>query len=81
MACGLALLVCDLSDWKEMYVEPGYSLACNIDDPEDIVTVLQWYLTHPKEMRVMGEAGRRRNLDEWNYEYQFAPVMDLLTNN
>ena len=21
MACGLALLVCDLSDWKQMYVE------------------------------------------------------------
>ena len=29
MACGLALLVSDLPDWKSMFVEPGYGLACD----------------------------------------------------
>ncbi len=26
-------------------------------------------------MHAMGEAGRRRIVDEWNYEKQFAPVL------
>ena len=79
LACGLALLVSDLPDWKETYVEPGYGLACDSDDPKSIVDGLQWFLEHPKEMRTMGEQGRQRILADWNYEYQFSPILQILT--
>ncbi len=36
LACGLALLVSDLLDWKELVVAPGYALACDPRDPESI---------------------------------------------
>lgn len=78
MACGLALLVSDLPDWQKMYVEPGYSLACNPEDPEDIARVLRWFLEHPEETRRMGELGRQKILSEWNYEKQFEPVLKIL---
>jgi glycosyltransferase involved in cell wall biosynthesis len=78
LACGLPLLVSDLSDWREMYVTPGYGLACNPEDPESIAAALHWFLEHPAEMRAMGEWGRQRILAEWNYERQFAPVLERL---
>jgi glycosyltransferase involved in cell wall biosynthesis len=78
MACGLALLVSDLPDWKKMYVEPGYALACNPEDPESIASALRWFLDHPIETRTMGDAGRQRILSEWNYETQFQPVLDYM---
>jgi glycosyltransferase involved in cell wall biosynthesis len=78
LACGLPLLVSNLPDWREMYVEPGYGLTANPDDPENIAAALRWYLEHPKEMREMGEQGRQRILKEWNYEHQFEKVENLL---
>jgi glycosyltransferase involved in cell wall biosynthesis len=79
LACGLALLVSDLPDWKQMYVEPGYGLACNPNDPASIAAALRWYLDHPVEMREMGDRGRQRILTEWNYETQFKPVKNYMS--
>jgi len=72
LACGLALLVSDRPDWRTMFVEPGYGLACDPEDAESIAAALRWFLEHPAEMRAMGERGRQRILTEWNYEKQFA---------
>lgn len=78
LANGLALLVSDLPDWRKMYVEPGYGLACDPEDPESIAAALRWFLEHPTEMRAMGERGRQRIIAEWNYERQFLPVLERL---
>ena len=75
LACGLALLVSDLPDWRRMYVEPGYALACDPEGPESIASALGWFLDHRREMREMGERGRVRVLEEWNYEREFEPVL------
>jgi glycosyltransferase involved in cell wall biosynthesis len=78
LACGLALLVSDLPDWRKMFVEPGYGLACNPADPESIAKALRWFSEHPEETREMGERGRQRILSEWNYEKQFAQVFKIM---
>ena len=78
LACGLALLVSGLPEWEEMYVRPGYGLACNPGDPEALVTQFRWFLEHPEETRQMGNRGRERILQEWNYETQFAGVQTIM---
>jgi glycosyltransferase involved in cell wall biosynthesis len=78
LASGLPLLVPDLEDWRRLYVAPGYALACDPEDPESIAAALEWLLTHPSERWQMGERGRQRVLDEWNYERQFAHVYAAL---
>ena len=75
LACGLGLLVSDLPDWKSLFVEPGYGLACHPDDPSSIAQAVRWFVEHPEQTREMGERGRQRVLREWNYETQFAPVL------
>ena len=78
LACGLALLVSDLPEWRKTFVDPVYCLACDPDDPKSIAEALRWFLEHPEETRAMGERGRQRILQEWNYERQFAPVLERL---
>lgn len=79
LACGLALLVSDLPDWRKMYVEGGYGLACDPEDPESIALALRWFFEHAAEMHAMGEKGRQRILAEWNYETQFSPLLGQLS--
>lgn len=79
LASGLAVLVPDAPQWRQTYVDPGYGLACDPDDPSSIASALRWLLEHPEERRAMGDRGRQRILDEWNYERQFAPVLERLT--
>jgi glycosyltransferase involved in cell wall biosynthesis len=78
LACGLALLVSDLPDWRAMYVEAGAGLACDPENADSIAAALQWCLDHPDRMRAMGENGRQRIIEKWNYETQFSPVLSWL---
>jgi glycosyltransferase involved in cell wall biosynthesis len=79
LCCGLALLVSDLPAWRKIYVDPGYAVACNPDDPLSIEQALRSLLDDPVKMREMGERGRRRIESEWNYEMEFAKVYEVLT--
>jgi glycosyltransferase involved in cell wall biosynthesis len=79
LSSGLALLVSDLPDWRTNYVEMGYGLACDPDDPESIATALRWFLNHQVEMRAMGERGRQRIATEWNYEKEFLPILERIS--
>jgi glycosyltransferase involved in cell wall biosynthesis len=78
LAAGLPVLVTDLPEWRQMYVDPGYALACQPDNPHSVNTALRWLIEHPAEMRAMGERGRQRIMTDWNYETQFAPVLNRL---
>jgi glycosyltransferase involved in cell wall biosynthesis len=79
LACGLALLVSDLPEWRDAYVEPGYGLACDPEDAESVAKALRWYLDNPELLRSMGERGRLRVLQDWNYETSFAPALGALS--
>jgi len=81
LACGVPLLVSDLPEWRETFVAPGYALACNPDDPASIAQALHWFVEHPEETRQMGERGRQRILNKWNYEVRFAPVIERLAES
>jgi glycosyltransferase involved in cell wall biosynthesis len=78
LACGLPLLVTDRPDWRDAFVTPGYGIACDPESPDSVASALQWYLDHPDERVHMGERGRRRVLDAWNYDAAFAPVLTRL---
>ncbi len=75
LACGLALLASARPDWEDMFIQPGYGLACDPLAVDSIAAQLRWFLEHPRETREMGERGRQRVLREWNYESQFAKVL------
>jgi len=78
MASGVAMLVSDLPEWRATFADNGYGLACDSDDAASIAAAIRWFLEHRDEMRQMGERGRQRVLAEWNYETQFAPVLQCI---
>jgi glycosyltransferase involved in cell wall biosynthesis len=78
LACGLALLVSARPEWEEMFVRPGYGRSCDPADADSIAAQLDWFLKRPADTRRMGTLGRQRILADWNYETQFAPVLNIL---
>jgi glycosyltransferase involved in cell wall biosynthesis len=81
LASGLPVLVSNLPDWEAMFVEPGYGASCIPSDLATIERALRSLIESPAEMRAMGERGRRRVSREWNYETQFAKVLECLNND
>lgn len=78
LACGLPVIVSDLPDWREMFVAPGYGFACDPADPAGLAAAIRCFIDNPARMKKMGEAGRRRIFDEWNYDNLFQPVLRYL---
>lgn len=78
LARGLALVVAGRPEWQDLYVRQGYALDCTPEDTGSIVDALTWYVRNPEKCQEMGEAGRRRILEDWNYETVFSPVLARL---
>lgn len=79
MAAGLALLVSDLPDWRQMFVSPGYGLVCDPGDRVSVAAALGWLLDHPQARQAMARRGRSRIAMDWNYDTAFRSVIDLLS--
>jgi glycosyltransferase involved in cell wall biosynthesis len=80
LACGLAVLVSRLPGWREQFVDTGYGLDCDPSDADSVAAALQQFYDHPEKVRAMGERGRQRILSEWNYEAQFQPMFQFLSD-
>jgi len=78
MASGLALLVSDLPDWRDLFV-PVYGRACDPADAKSVAEALAWFADHPDERGEMAARGRFRIGSDWNYETAFAPVLADIT--
>jgi glycosyltransferase involved in cell wall biosynthesis len=79
LACGLALIVSDLADWREMFADAGLARVCDPRRVESIAAALRAYATDPAAMRAMGERGRQRIAADWHYEREFAPVLAVMS--
>jgi glycosyltransferase involved in cell wall biosynthesis len=78
MANGLALMVSDVTEWRQTFVTTGFGVASDPDDPASLANALHWLAEHPAETRAMGERGRQQIATRWNYETEFAQVMAQL---
>ena len=78
LSCGVAPLVTDLPDWKRTFVEPGYALVCNPSQVESIVEALNWAAAHRDAVRESAMRGWERLCLDWNYETQYAPVLEAM---
>jgi len=81
MACGLPVIVSDRPDWRAMFVEPGFAVGCDPGEPRSIANAIGSLLERPGYIRAMGEAGRQKIIEAWNYESMFGPVMQRLSNS
>jgi glycosyltransferase involved in cell wall biosynthesis len=80
MARGLPLLVSRLPEWVSTFVEFGFAIACDPEDPDSIEAALRWYLEHPGERQQMGEKCKDKIRQAWNYETTFADVLERIDN-
>ena len=78
LSAGLPLIVPKTSGWEDLFVAPGYAKSCDADDVEAIAATLRWFYDHPAEAAEMGHAGQQRTREDWNYERQFAPVLEQI---
>jgi glycosyltransferase involved in cell wall biosynthesis len=78
MACGLALLVTDLPEWKSTFVMPGYARFCDPNSVDSIEAELNWFLVNSDQRREMGRRCAEQIRRSWNYEAMFGDVLTIL---
>ena len=78
LSCGVVPLVSDLPDWRRTFVEPGYALVCDPSRAESIAAAYAWAVENRATVREVAMRGGERLRLDWNYEAQFAPVLDAM---
>ncbi len=72
------MLVANIDAWQRTFVDPGFGLSCDASSADSIAAALRWFLENPEARRAMGERGRRKIADAWNYQTMFAPVLTAI---
>lgn len=78
MACGLALLINDSTEWREFFCAKGFGVSCNPESGEKIAEAVQVLIADKARLIEMQKLGKDQIRGEWNYECQFSPVMKNL---
>ena len=78
LACGCPLIVSNLAEWIDMYVDAGLASCCDPGSPESIAQAVMYWLDDEKRYRAAQQEGLRRIQTDWNYETQFAPVINRI---
>lgn len=77
LAAALPVLVSNTDAWERTFVAPGYGMSCDPTDAAAIATAIRPLLGREQRMEY-GRRGRDRILRDWNYDHQFAPVMQRI---
>ncbi len=78
LACGIPILVSPLADWRALFVDEKVAIECDPSSADAVAEAIMSAMASKDAldaMRVRGDALLR---SRWNYERQFAPVLDVL---
>ena len=75
MAAGLPFLVSDLPEWRAMFVDADYAVACDPRSADSIEAALRHLALSPLLRKSMGFQARKKVEQAWNYDSQFADVL------
>jgi len=78
LCCGLPVLVPNTVEWQDFFRGTDLALACEPSSPEGIAASVLWFHKNREQTKLMGQRGRQKILQDWNYELQFEPVMRFL---
>ena len=78
LASGCPLIVSDLPEWQSMFVDEGLAVACDPTSPASIAQAVERILRQPNFFINARSEGLRRAMVDWNYESQFAPVLNRI---
>jgi glycosyltransferase involved in cell wall biosynthesis len=78
MACGLPLLVNGTPEWKSFFEAAGVAISCDPESADDIARAITWMHDNPEARITMGKKGQKMIRTVWNYETQFAQVIEAL---
>jgi glycosyltransferase involved in cell wall biosynthesis len=77
MAPGVAVVVSDFPQWKEIVERTGCGLVVNPLDPAAISDAVLELLTHPERARAMGERGRKAIKERYNWEQEALTLVEF----
>jgi len=80
LTCGLPFLTNRTPEWERFFGAEGVSVGCDPEDTNDIAREVLALRADPARRKRMTTSGRRLIETRWNYETQFAPVLEALEN-
>jgi len=79
LACGLPLLINSSNEWVEFFERPGFAKSCDPESPGSIARAVECLQRDRAKLSLMKESGLKKIKDEWNYEAQFAPILERVS--
>lgn len=67
MAMGLPVILSDIPYNRKVIEEYNFGVLVNPENPVEIAEAITYLLSHPEEIKEMGENGRKLVLSKWNW--------------
>jgi glycosyltransferase involved in cell wall biosynthesis len=77
MLAGIPFIATNFPLWKEFVEENKCGIVVNPDNFEEINKLIQYLIDNPDERKKMGEEGRKKVLEEYNWDTQEETLVEL----
>lgn len=75
MAMGLPIIASNFPLWGKIIKRNNCGLIVNPLDPKEIARAIEYLIEHPKEVRIMGENGKKAVLEKYNWENESKKLL------
>lgn len=77
MAAGLPIIISEFPLWKKVVDENKCGLTVNPLRPKEIADAIRWMFDHPKQMKEMGDNGKKAVIEKYNWENESKKLLKI----
>ena len=77
MSVGLPIIISNFPTWDKFIAKNQCGITVDPMSPKLIAKAIEWFISHPKEMKKMGENGKKATKEKYNWNMESQKLMNV----
>ena len=77
MSVGLPIIISNFPTWKNFINTNQCGITANPMSPKSIAKAIEWFISHPEEMKKMGENGKKAIKEKYNWDTESQKLINV----
>ncbi len=77
MSVGLPIIISNFPTWNNFIAKNQCGITVDPMSPKSIAKAIEWFISHPKEMKKMGDKGKKAVKEKYNWDTESQKLINV----